>query len=175
MKTLKLFTAVALLFVFVSATAQVNFSGTWTLNPEKSQFGGGPGGGGPGGGGGGPMGGGAPMIVTQAGNNLSVERTMRGRDGGEDTKMVTKYTLDGQATTNTRTSPMGEMTSKSTVTWSADKKFITIVTTMSFDGNEMKTTETWKLGPDGKSLSIESVRPGFDGGETKSTMVYDKK
>jgi hypothetical protein len=178
MKTLRLFTAVALLFVFMSATAQVNFSGSWTLNAEKSQLaapgGGGPGGGGPGGGGRGPMGGG-PMVVTQSANELSVETTRRGFQGGEDTKIVTKYSLDGKQTETTRSSPMGDMVSKNTATWSADKKSLTIVTTMNFDGNEMKTTETWKLGSDGKSLSIESVRPGFDGGEMKTTRVYDKQ
>jgi hypothetical protein len=175
MKTLKFFTAAALLFVFMSATAQVNFSGSWTLNAEKSQLaapgGGGPGGGGPGGGG---PGGGGPMVVTQAGNDLSVETTRRGFEG-EDTKIVTKYSLDGKQTETTRTSPMGDMKSKLTATWSADKKTLTIVTTMDFDGNEMKTTETWKLSADGKSLSVASVRPGFDGGETKTTRVYDKQ
>ncbi|HOU01486.1 MAG TPA: hypothetical protein PK719_08860 [Bacteroidales bacterium] len=183
MKTFKIIMTVALFFACVSLTAQVNFSGTWNLNAEKSQFGGGPGGGGPGGGGpggGGPGGGGGrmgggPRVIIQSGNNLSVETTMRGFDGGEPTKMVTKYTLDGKPTENTRTSPMGDMTSKSTATWSADKKSLTIVTTMSFDGNEMKTTETWKLSADGKSMTIESVRPGFDGGEMKTTMVYDKQ
>jgi hypothetical protein len=179
MKTFRIIMTVALFFACMSLTAQVNFSGSWNLNPEKSEFGGrgGPGGGGPGGGGGAPGGrmGGSPMVVTQAGNNLSVERTMRGFGGGEETTIVTKYTLDGKPTENTRTSPMGDMTSKSTATWSADKKSLTIVTTMDFDGNEMKTTETWNLSADGKSLSIESVRPGFDGGEMKSTMVYDKQ
>ena len=43
---------------------------------------------------------------------------MRGFDGGEPIKMVTKYTLDGKPIENTRTSPMGDMTSKSTATWS---------------------------------------------------------
>lgn len=174
MKTFRIIMTIALFFACVSLTAQVNFAGTWNLNAEKSQFGGGPGGGGPGGGAG-RMGGG-PRIITQTGNNLSVETSMRGFDGGEPIKMVTKYTLDGKPTENTRTSPMGDMTSKSTATWSADKKSLTIVTTMSFDGNEMRTTETWKLSADGKSLSIESVRPGFGGGgEMKTTMVYDKQ
>ena len=163
MKTFRIIMTIALFFACVSLTAQVNFAGTWNLNAEKSQFGGGPGGGG-------------PRIITQNGNNLSVETSMRGFDGGEPIKMVTKYTLDGKPTENTRTSPMGDMTSKSTATWSADKKSLTIVTTMSFNGNEMKTTETWKLSADGKSLSIESVRPGFGGGgEMKTTMVYDKQ
>lgn len=172
MKALKTILTAGLIFACMSLTAQVNFSGTWSVNPEKSEFGGGPGGGGAPGG---RMGGGAPMIVTQSGNKLSVERTMGGFGGGEATSNVTNYSLDGNPTENTRTSPMGEMTSKSTAKWSADKKSLTIATTMSFDGMDMTSTETWKLSADGKTLSVESVRPGFDGGEMKSTMVYDKQ
>ena len=176
---------IALFFACVSLTAQVNFSGTWNLNAEKSQLGGGPGGGGPGGGapgggapggGGGRMGGG-PRVITQAGNNLSVETTMRGFDGGEPTKMVTKYTLDGKPTENTRTSPMGDMTSKSTATWSADGKTLNITTTRTFDRNGETTTMTtkdeWSL-TDANTLSIKSTRTSPNG-DRVTTAVYDKK
>lgn len=174
MKTFKLIMTAALFFVCLSLTAQVNFSGTWAFNMEKSQMGGpgggpgGPGGGGPGGPG--PMGAGA-MVVTQDGNNLTVERTMRNREG-EEMKMTDKYLLDGQPTENVM---FMDMKRKSVVTWSTDKKSITIVSTMNFDGNEMKETAIWKLADDGKSLSIESTRPGRDGEEMKFTSVYDKK
>jgi len=81
------------------------------------------------------------------------------------------------------------MKRKSTLTWSADKKSITIVSTMVFDmggdSREMKESETWKLSDDGKTLFIESTMPGGpgapDGGQPgggegmKMTMVYDKK
>jgi hypothetical protein len=67
---------------------------------------------------------------------------------------------------------------KSTVTWSADNKSITIATSMVFDmggeNSEMKSSETWKLGEDGKSLIMESVFSSPNG-DMKTTIVYDKK
>jgi hypothetical protein len=170
MKTMKPFMMIALFFMGLSLTAQVNFSGTWAFNESKSKFGeGGPGG--PGG----PGMGGTAIVVKQDANNLSVERTMRGRDG-EEMKMTEKYTLDGKVCENTM---MMDMVRKSTVTWSADKKSITIASSMTFDrggeSREMKQSETWRLGDDGKTLMIESTRPTREGDSMNITMVYDKK
>ena len=113
------------------------------------------------------------MVVTQAGNVLTVESTMPGRDGGE-MKTTSKYNLDGTASEN----PMFNTTRKSTVAWSADKASMTIASTMTFErdgeSREMKSTETWKLTEGGKVLMLESVRPGRDG-EMKITVAYDKK
>ncbi|NSW94475.1 MAG: hypothetical protein HPY62_07190 [Bacteroidales bacterium] len=153
--------------VFFMATAglfaQANFAGNWALNESKSNFGGGP-----------MRMAATSLAVTQAPNLLTVESTMPGRDGGE-MKTTAKYTLDGKVSEN----PMFNTTRKSTATWSADKTALTIVSTMTFDmggeTREMKTTETWKLSEGGKVLLIESVRPGRDGGEMKTTAAYDKK
>jgi len=99
---------------------------------------------------------------------------MPGRDG-EEMKTSAKYTLDGKVSEN----PMFNSTRKSTVTWSADKSSLIIASTMTFDmggeTREMKSTETWKLSEGGKLLSVESVRPGRDGGEMKTMAAYDKK
>lgn len=146
--------------VNAQAQAKANFAGTWTLNAEKSTL---PQGG-PGGGGGGRMGGG-DFTVTQDANTLT-----QVREGGPNGTMTTKYTLDGKETTNS----MGFGDSKSTATWSADGKKLTIVTKMDFNGNEFTTTAVWSL-VDAKTLSIESTRPGRDGGSTTTKMVYDKK
>jgi len=169
--------AIVLFFVVPAmANAQggkADFSGSWAMNAEKSNLGaagGGPGGGGGGGGfggGGGRMGGGN-FVAKQDAASLSVERT-RNRNG-EETTTTTKYTLDGKETVNA--TGMGE--SKSTATWSADGKSLTIVTKRSFNDNEMTSTEVWTL-TDAKTLSIASTRPGMDGAEMKTTMVYDKK
>ena len=171
-------TVILLFIVPVMAIAQggkTNFAGTWAMNAEKSNLGtpggggpGGPGGGGPGGGGGGGFRGGGNFVATQDAATLSVERT-RNRNG-EETKTTTKYTLDGKETVNT--TGMGE--SKSTAKWSADGKTLTIVTSRSFNGNDMTSTEVWSL-TDANTLSIASTRPGMDGAEQKTTMVYDKK
>ena len=174
---LKLISLTVILLFIVPAMAnaqggKTNFAGTWAMNAEKSNLGT-PGGGGPGGpGGGGPGGGGfrggGNFVATQDAATLSVERT-RNRNG-EETKTTTKYTLDGKETVNT--TGMGE--SKSTAKWSADGKTLTIVTSRSFNGNDMTSTEVWSL-TDANTLSIASTRPGMDGTEMKTTMVYDKK
>jgi hypothetical protein len=143
--------------------AQANFAGTWAFNDSKSNFGDSQ-----------FRFAATSMVVTQDANTLSVESTMPGRDG-EEMKTSAKYTLDGKVSEN----PMFNTTRKSTVTWSADKSSLIISSTMTFDMNgetrEMKSTETWKLSDGGKLLSIESVRPGRDGGEMKTTAAYDKK
>jgi hypothetical protein len=157
-----------LVFVFFCMTtsglfAQSNFAGTWAFNETKSNFGDSQ-----------FRFAATSMIVTQDANTLSVESTMPGRDGGE-IKASARYTFDGNVSEN----PMFNSTRKSIVTWSADKTSLTIASTMTFDmggeTREMKSTEIWKLLDEGKVLSIESVRPGRDGGEIKTTAAYDKK
>lgn len=134
---------------------KANFAGTWTMNAEKSTV--------PEGGRGNRMGGGE-FTVTQDAATMSQSRA--GRDGAT---MVTKYTLDGKETVNT----FGQGESKSTATWSADGKKLTIVTKMNFNGNDRTTSATWSL-IDAKTLQIESKRQGQDG-EVVTKMVYDKK
>ena len=176
-----------LLFLFVSSGvfAQTNFSGKWVFNQSKSklpEMQDGQGGGGPGG----PMGGG-DRTATQDAKTLTVNQTMQGPDG--EVQLSNKYNLDGSVSENTF---IMDMKRKSTLTWSADKKSITIVSTMVIDmggdSREIKESETWKLSDDGKTLFIESTRPGGRGGPgapdgaqpgggegMKMTMAYDKK
>jgi hypothetical protein len=156
--------SLAIVVVFLSSLTNVsgqgskaNFSGNWTLNESKSTL--------PQGGGGGGMRSGTTFVVTQDANILT--RTSTGQDG---TKRETKYNLDGKESVNT--SARGD--SKSIAKWSADGKSLTINTTRTTDNGEMKSTETWSM-TDAKTLSINSVSPGRDGGERKATMVYDKK
>jgi len=163
MKFKNLLVAAVLCMTTSGLFAQTNFSGTWAFNESKSNFG-------------------ESqfrfaatlMVVTQDANTLTVESTMPGRDG-EEMKTSAKYTLDGKVSEN----PMFNSTRKSIVTWSADKSSLIIASTMTFDmggeTREMKSTETWKLSEGGKLLSVESVRPGRDGGEMKTMAAYDKK
>ena len=113
--------------------------------------------------------GGGDFTATQDANLLSVTRTRTGQDGTPSTT-TTKYTLDGKVSVNTN--PRGE--SKSTATWAADGKALTIVTTSTFGDREIKTTEVWTL-TDPKTLTVTSTRPNQDGGETTTKRVYDKK
>jgi Tol biopolymer transport system component len=137
-----------------SQAGKANFSGTWAFNEAKStlsQSGGSQ-----------RMGG--NITVTQEANLLTQTRT--GQDG---TQRITKYTLDGKESLNTTRG--GE--SKSTATWSADGKKLTIITKMTYEGNERTSTSVWSL-TDAKTLTIVSTRQSQDG-EVKSTLVYDKK
>lgn len=161
----------AFLVFTVNANSQgskVNFSGKWALNAEKSNFGQAPQGGGqrPGGFGGGDF------VATQEANLLTVERTRTGQDGQQITT-TSKYTLDGKVSVNTT----GRGESKSTATWAADGKSLTIVTTRTFerDGQttEMKTTEVWTLtNPNTLTITSTMTTPN---GERTTTAVYDKK
>lgn len=161
-------------------TGKVNFSGTWALNAEKSNFGqqgqgqgqppqGQPGGQGGGRGFGGGMG---NFTAKQEANLLTVERSRPGQDGNTVTTS-TKYTLDGKESVNT--SGMGE--SKSVATWSADGNTLTIVTTRTMERNGQsmttKTTEVWTL-TSPTTLQVVSTRASQNG-DRVTTMVYDKK
>lgn len=140
-------------------SGKANFAGDWTFNEGKSSLGDT----------GGRRFGGGDMVVKQEANALSVERTRTNRDG-EEIKMTSNYTLDGKESTNS----FGRGESKSTAKWSSDGKSLTIVTKMSFNGNDFTSTEVWTL-KDAKTLSIDSTRPNREGGEMKTTRVYDKK
>jgi hypothetical protein len=156
--------------------SKANFAGKWALNASKSDMGqpgqGQPGQGQPPQGGGQRMGGGGDFTATQEANLLTVERTRTGQDGQAMTT-TTKYTLDGKVSVNTS----GRGDSKSTATWSANGKSLTIVTTrtMERDGQsmEMKTTELWTL-TSPTTLSVVSTM-NTPNGERKTTSVYDKK
>jgi hypothetical protein len=160
-------------------TGKINFSGTWALNTEKSNFGMGQGqppqgqpqgqppqGQGQGQGQRGGFGGGN-FVAKQEANLLTVDRT-RG-----DQTFTSKYTLDGKESINT--TGMGE--SKSIATWSADGKVLTIVTTRTFERDGQSQTRTtkdeWSL-TDANTLSVKTTRQ-TQNGEGVSTMVYDKK
>ncbi len=163
MKIKKLTGIIAFLLASAGLFAQPNFSGTWSFNESKSNFGESQ-----------FRFAATSMVITQDANTLTVESTIPSRDGGE-MKASAKYTLDGKVSEN----PMFNTTRKSTVTWSADKTAMIINSSMTFDmggeTREMKSTDTWKLAEGGKLLTIESVRPGRDGGEMKTTAAYDKK
>jgi hypothetical protein len=153
----------AFLFASAGLMAQTNFSGTWGFNESKSNFGdtqfrfaa-------------------TTLVITQEGNNLTVESTMPSRDGGER-KTTDKYTLDGQVSENPG---FNNSIRKSTVTWSADKTSMTIASTSTFerDGEtrEMKFSQTWKLAEGAKLLLVDNSFTGQNG-EIKTTVAYDKK
>lgn len=161
---LKTLTA-GLTFFLISAGlfAQANFAGTWAFNESKSNFGDSQ-----------FRFAASSLVIVQEGNNLTVERTRPGRDGGE-TKSNEKYTLDGQVCENPA---FNNSIRKTIVTWSEDKTALTLASTMKFEMNgettEWKSSEIWKLAEGGKALMIESSFSSPNG-DIKSTIAYDKK
>lgn len=166
----------AMTFSANGQAGKANFSGTWALNAEKSNMGQPPQGGGQGQppqAGGQRMGGGGMgnFVARQEANLLTVESTRTNQDG-QTTTTTSKYTLDGKESINT--TARGE--SKSTATWSADGKTLTIKTSRTFDMNgesrTMTTTQDWTLVGPNLQIKQTSATPN---GDRTTTMVYDKK
>ncbi|MBM3420536.1 MAG: hypothetical protein FJY11_05310 [Bacteroidetes bacterium] len=182
------FSMMAAAFLMISASsiiAQENFSGKWAFNESKSTIGQAPAVGQAqaqaqrqGGQGQGQMRLGGMMRaselnITQQGNSLTVERTRQGRDG-QSAVTTEKYDLTGKISENA----MMNNTRKSIVSWSSDKKVMTIktTTTMNFQGEtrDINTQEIWKMSEGGKVLLIETINT-TPNGEMKNTLAYDKK
>ena len=87
--------AMLLSFAVVVAQEKVDFSGTWIMNADKSDMGGGGDRGGRSGGRGGMRGGSSKMIVKIDGKKMTVESFSKNRDG-DDVSNIAKYTLDGK-------------------------------------------------------------------------------
>jgi hypothetical protein len=160
---------VTLFFAAALFAVDVDYSGTWKFDKDKSEipeFGGRPGG--PGG-----RGGMTPpdMVITQKKNVVIVERTMIGRNGEERTT-ETKYNLTGKVTKEERR--------RGTTEHKANMKesvlHIESVRIFERDGAEMEmvTKSTWTLVDDGKGLLIESVSE-TPMGERKMKTYYSKQ
>jgi hypothetical protein len=139
----------------VWALAAPDFSGTWVLDPSKSDQMQMPGGRG---GGGGPQ----EIVIKQADNELTVTRTFQGNP------FETKYVLDGAE--HTVTSQRGDLKYKAA--WSGDT--LTISGTRTTQRGEMPMKEQYSLSDEGKVLTIASTRVGPQG-EQVFKQVYNKK
>ena len=110
------------------------------------------------------------LVVTQKGNDLSVETFRQNRDGDE-VSTTSKYTLDGKECKNGEDSRQ----SVSTASWSEDGKILTISSeiTISRNGQEfnLKMVEKWSMA-DG-TLIIEGTRTS-QRGERITKAVYNK-
>ncbi len=144
-----------------AGAGKTDFSGTWTMNAEKSATGDNA-----------PRRVAAKMTIVQTADTLSIERTFR-RNTGEETSSTEKLTMDGKECVTT----VMDRPRTSTATWSEDGKNLTIASKSVFerDGNkiEMNSTETWKLSEDGKTLTMD-VASTSPRGDRKGAFVYDK-
>lgn len=141
--------------------AQTNFSGTWTLNQEKSNLGD------------------LPfriasdkIVIEQGKDDLKMHRSGQGPNGA--TEIDEKYTFDGKESKNTF---FGNNTKTSVASW-PDKKILNIKSKASFtteDGGlvDLSIDENFSLSDDGKTLTIAyASTSGF--GDIKQTQVYTK-
>jgi hypothetical protein len=125
------------------AQKKPDFSGTWTVDTEKSDPAPGPGGGrGPAGG---MMG---PLTIKQTADSVSIDS--QGRGGTPQTRT---YKLDGRETEIA----FGQMIAKAKARWDGDK--IVIETTRNGrDGTPFTTSATYSLNADG-TLTAENKTP----------------
>jgi hypothetical protein len=144
----------------VTQPDQTDFSGTWKLDENKSDFGEG------------RHFAAHQLVVTQQDNSLKVERSSTGRDGREF-KFTSDYTLDGQQ----HDLDMGNRTAKVKADWQNDGKNVQIDTNMKFERNgetnEFHTLENWTLSGDGKTLTID-LKTNSRRGESHQKLIYTK-
>ncbi len=137
------------------AADKPNFSGEWTCDLTKSDFG--------------PIPPPATMVrkVDHSDPKMTVAQTQIGGPQGDGT-VTSKYSTDGTETTNDM---MGSPT-KSTAKW--DGNALMISTKADFQGNEITINSKWSLSDDGKTLTdvwhIVSPQGEFD-----VTYVLNKK
>jgi len=141
--------------------AKPDFAGAWAFSEAKSNLGEG-----------GNFRRATQITVTQDGNNLTAARVRTNQDG-ETTTTTEKFTLDGKECTNdTGRGPSKAIVTWSadgkTLNFAITRTF-----DMNGETRTIKSTEVWTL-TDAKTLSILSTAT-FQDNEMKSTLVYDKK
>lgn len=152
----------AMILLASAASAQKpDFSGTWTVDQDKTnavnpapQGGGAPGGRGMG------MGMGGPMTLKLDAGSLTIER--QGPNGAQSTV----YKLDGSATTVS----MGQREGTAKAMWEGNT--IVIATTMEGPQGPITTKAVYAL--EGEYLVVANTRPGRDG-EAMTRKTYYKK
>jgi hypothetical protein len=155
------------------AQAKPDFSGSWAMDPAKSDpapargGGGAPGGGGGGGGqrGGGGRGGGVAMQLTikQTATQLTIDSAM-----GQGTQTAV-YKLDGSESTNT----MGQGEAKSKAMWDGAKLVITTSQAVNGPNGAMTIDSKVTYSMDGASLVLDTSRTTPAGAQNRK-LVYNK-
>jgi hypothetical protein len=156
---MKIKLTIATLCLLVSAAFAAtgsDFSGSWQFNPEKSKN----------------IGMMSQMKMTQdiQQSTSSIDATTHTAFNGRDEDNKTHLDLTGKPATNP--SPMGGP-SETVSKWDG-AKLVTIWTSESAiaGGPKVVRTEIWSLSPDGKTLTIESVRSSRP---AAVVMVFDRK
>jgi hypothetical protein len=147
-------TGVFLLAFAVVAEGKPDFSGTWKMNPSKSEWGGMP----------------APdrmeSTVEHSEPKLDVAVAQAGEWGEWSTDFT--YTTDGSESVNS--TPDFEV--KSVVKWEGD--VLVIASTMDFQGSPLTIMDRWTLSDDGMTLEIQRRMNG-PMGEGDATIIMEKQ
>lgn len=151
----------AVLLLTVSALAQSalpNFSGTWSLDAAKSDFGPIPG----------PES--IVMVIDHKEPALKVSVTQKGPQG-EATNDST-YTTDGKDNVNKMRSPAGDQDVKSTTKWNG--KILATTRTIEAQGMSIGIDDAWELSADGKVMTINRQLKTPQG-DFSTKIVLNKK
>jgi len=138
----------------VVAAKTPDFSGTWELNPKKGEN----------------IGMMTAMkmseVIQQTETSLDIRDHANFQGQESDTK--THYDLTGKGVTNE--SPMAGP-SETVSKWQGTSLVTTWTSQSAVTGSKVVRTETRSLSPDGKTMTVESVRAG----RPPVVMVFDKK
>ncbi len=149
-------TAVLLISLPGVAASKPDFSGKWTLNLAKSDYG--------------IMQAQAPQkferVITQEGAVLKFTTHQSGARGEITTEMA--YTTDGKPSINK--TPRGEVTG--TAKW--DGNALVIASKREVNGATITQDERWTLSGDGKTLTIVN-KIGMPAGDTEIRLVLEKQ
>ena len=150
--------AVLLLVISSAAQGLPDFSGTWTLDVAKSDFGMMP----------------APdsvvMVIDHKEPTVKVTTTQKSQMG--DASNDSTYTTDGKDNVNKMRSPAGDQDVKSTTKWSG--KTLTTARAIEAQGMSIGIDDSWELSADGKVLTVnrQLKTPQGDFG---TKLVFNKK
>lgn len=159
-----LFLFVCTIFLLSASRAgNIDFSGHWTLNENKSD-----------------MGQFANIVppkieASQREDSLSITRNNKTFDGSSEYTVSETLSYDGKE--KETVTPPGNSKRKASAKWSDDGKTFTITYTLTLDFGgdpmEVKGTEVWTLGDDKKTLNVtNSSSSSF--GENVYKAVYQK-
>lgn len=145
---------VAALFNIAAFAQKPNFSGTWKLNLNKSDFG--------------PLP--APTSRTDVidHNDPTVKDTVDAETAQGKQQYTATYTTDGKESTN----KLGPREVKSTAAWEGSNLVVNSKT--SFQDNEITIKSVWSLSDDGKTLT-QNVHFTSPMGEADQKAVFEKQ
>jgi hypothetical protein len=138
--------------------AKPDFSGTWKLDPAKSDFGPAP----------------VPDSLVSVVDHKEPKLVIKTTQVIQQGEFVNErnLTTDGKPNANKLKSPMGEQDITSTTNWDGSR--LVTAYSMTIQGTALDFRDTWELSGDGKTLTIlRSVKA--DQGDFTQSMVFNRQ